>query len=160
MLAVPRRIVQVRAQLHAGQPVQYLSWIDGKLRPAHVVEIRGDLMTLPDVATNKVFKVNYAAIHTDLGAAPIDSSPTSSSVDLDKPVPQPEIADRADFRIGNRVTFIDKNLQHRVGLIVRVNRTPTDKQNNRTLLPAHLEVAKRAGVSNNAYKGALKKIRT
>jgi hypothetical protein len=26
-----------------------------------------------------------------------------------------------DFRVGNRVTFTDKNLQHRVGLIVRVN---------------------------------------
>ena len=33
----------------------------------------------------------------------------------------PEVAGRADFRVGNRVTFIDKNLQHRVGLIVRVN---------------------------------------
>ena len=33
----------------------------------------------------------------------------------------PEVASRTDFRVGNRVTFTDKNLQHRVGLIVRVN---------------------------------------
>jgi len=37
------------------------------------------------------------------------------------PTAPPEVADRADFRVGNRVTFTDKNLQLRVGLIVRVN---------------------------------------
>ncbi len=38
-----------------------------------------------------------------------------------KPNPPPEVPGRADFRVGHRVTFIDKNLEHRVGLIVRVN---------------------------------------
>jgi hypothetical protein len=43
-----------------------------------------------------------------------------------KPTPPPEIASRADFRVGNRVSFTDQNLQHRVGLIVRINqRTAT-----------------------------------
>ena len=121
LLADPRRVVQVRAQLHAGQPVQYFSWTDGKLSPARVVEIRGDQVALLDVASNKAFKVHYAAILTDPGAVPTDSGPTSASGDPGKPVPPPEIADRADFRVGHRVTFIDKNLQHRVGLIVRVN---------------------------------------
>lgn len=38
----------------------------------------------------------------------------------------PEIASRADFRVGTRVSFTDQNLQHRVGLIVRINqRTAT-----------------------------------
>ena len=121
LLADPRRIVQVRAQLHAGQPVQYLSWADGKLRPARVVEIRGDHVVLLDVASNKAFKVHYAAILTDPGTAPTDGGPTPANGDPDKPAPPPEIADRGDFRVGHRVTFIDKNLQHRVGLIVRVN---------------------------------------
>ena len=121
LLADPRRIVQVRAQLHAGQPVQYLSWADGKLRPARVVEIRGDHVALLDVASNKAFKVHYAAILTDPGTAPTDGGPTPANGDPDKPAPPPEIADRGDFRVGHRVTFIDKNLQHRVGLIVRVN---------------------------------------
>ena len=47
--------------------------------------------------------------------------------ELNKPSPPPEVPGRADFRVGHRVTFIDKNLQHRVGLIVRVN------QHNATL---------------------------
>jgi len=42
-------------------------------------------------------------------------------MELTRPSPPPEIASRADFRVGNWVTFTDKNLQHRVGLIVRVN---------------------------------------
>ena len=42
-------------------------------------------------------------------------------MEADKLAPRPEVASRADFRVGNRVTFIDKSLQHRVGLIVRVN---------------------------------------
>ncbi len=121
LLADPRRIVQVRAQLHAGQPVQYLSWTDGKLRQARVVEIRGDHVALLDVASNQAFKVHYAAILTESGAAPTDGGPTSANGDLDNSAPPPEIADRADFRVGHRVTFIDKNLHHRVGLIVRVN---------------------------------------
>lgn len=40
-----------------------------------------------------------------------------------KPTPPPEIASRADFRVGNRVSCTD---QHRVGLTVRINqRTAT-----------------------------------
>ena len=46
---------------------------------------------------------------------------TTAEVELNRPSPPPEVAGRADFRVGNRVTFIDKNLQCRVGLIVRIN---------------------------------------
>ena len=42
LLSDPRRIVQVRAQLHTGQQVQYLHWADGKLRSARVVGMHGD----------------------------------------------------------------------------------------------------------------------
>lgn len=124
LLADPRRIVQVRAQLHTGQQVQYLHWADGKLRSARVVGIHGDHVGLLDVASNKAWKVHYAAIITDATGTPTastDSGATSPNVEADKLTPPPEVASRADFRVGNRVTFIDKNLQHRVGLIVRVN---------------------------------------
>jgi len=120
-LADPLRIVQFRAQLHTGRQVQYLSWTDGKLRTARVVGIHSVNVTLLDVGSNKAFKVHYAAILTDPTATPADRGPTSADDDLDKPAPPPEIADRADFSVGNRVTCIDKNLHHRIGLIVRVN---------------------------------------
>jgi len=121
LLADPRRIVQVRAQLHTGQQIQYLSWGDGKLRSARVVGIHGDHVAILDAAYNKAFKVHYGAILTDPPAAPAEGGPTPAGVELNRPSPPPEIASRGDFRVGNRVTFTDKNLQHRVGLIVRVN---------------------------------------
>jgi hypothetical protein len=120
LLADPRRIVQVRAQLHTGQQIQYLGWNDGKLRSARVVGMHGDHVAIHDAAYSKAFKVHYAAILTEPTGASTESSPTPPDVEL-RPTPPPEVASRADFRVGNRVTFTDKNLQHRVGLIVRVN---------------------------------------
>ena len=64
LLADPRRLVQVRAQLHTGQQIRYLSWNDGKLRPARVVGVHGDHVAVQDPAYSKAFKVHYAAIHT------------------------------------------------------------------------------------------------
>ena len=119
LLADPRRIVQMRAQLHIGQQVQYLSWGDGKLRTARVVGTHGDHVAIQVAANSKAFKVHYAAILTE--PASTQSGPIPADAALIKPAPPPEVASRADLRVGNRVTFIDKNLQSRVGLIVRLN---------------------------------------
>ncbi len=121
LLADPRRIVQVRAQLHTGQQIQYLHWADVNLRSARVVGMHGDHVAVHDAAFNKAFKVHYAAILTNATVAPNEGAPTSANAEINRPSPPPELAGRADFRVGNRVTFIDKNLQHRVGMIVRVN---------------------------------------
>ena len=121
LLADPRRIVQVRAQLHTGQQVQYRRWSDGKLRPARVVGMHGDHIAVQDAALGKAFKVHYAAILTEPIDASTQSHQTAADAELNKPSPPPEVAGRADFRVGNRVTFTDKDLRHRVGLIVRIN---------------------------------------
>ncbi len=121
LLADPRRIVQARVQLHTGQQIQYLNWADGKLRPARVVGMHGDHVAIHDAAYSKPFKVHYAAILAEpAGSAPTGMH-TPESAPPHRPVPPPGVAERTDFRVGNRVTFVDKNLQHRVGLIVRVN---------------------------------------
>ena len=126
LLADPRRLVQVRAQLHTGQQIQYLSWNDGKLRPARVVGMHGDRVAVLDPAYSKAFKVHYAAILAEPADASTESAAAPADRELTRPSPPPEVPGRADFRVGNRVTFTDKNLQHRVGLIVRVNqRTAT-----------------------------------
>lgn len=121
LLADPRRIVQVRAQLHTGQQVQYLHWGDGKLRSARVVSIHGDHVAILDVAANKAIKVHYAAILTEPSAVSPESGPTPAVAAPNRLSPPPEVPGRANFRVGHRVTFIDKNLQPRVGMIVRVN---------------------------------------
>ena len=91
------------------------------MRSARVVGMHGDHVAIHDAAYSKAFKVHYAAILTEPAHAPTESGPTPADVELTKPAPPPEVASRADFRVGNRVTFIDKDLEHRVGLIVRVN---------------------------------------
>ena len=123
LLADPRRIVQARAELHTGQQVQYLHWEDGKMRAARVVAMKDRRVTVFDEASRGHFTLPYAAIVTTPSAG-TDTDAVASAPD--KPTPPPEIASRTDFRVGNRVSFTDRNLQHRVGLIVRINqRTAT-----------------------------------
>ena len=102
LLADPRRIVQVRAQLHIGQRVRYLSWHDGKLHSARVVAMHGGHVALHDAAYSKAFKVHYAALLTEPTDAPIESGPPSADVELTRPSPPPEAAGRSDFRVGSR----------------------------------------------------------
>ena len=123
LLADPRRIVQARAELHTGQQVQYLHWDDGKMRAASVVAMKDRRVTVLDEASRTHFTLPYAAIVT----TPASGSDHGADASVQaKPTPPPEIASRADFRVGNRVSFTDRNLEHRVGLIVRINqRTAT-----------------------------------
>jgi hypothetical protein len=123
LLADPRRIVQARAELHAGQQVQFLNWDDGKMRAARVVAMKDRRVTVLDEDSHSHFNVPYAAIVASQSTV-TETGPGASAPS--KPAPPPEIAGRGDFRVGNRVTFTDQNLQHRVGLIVRINqRTAT-----------------------------------
>ena len=123
LLADPRRIVQARADLHTGQQVQYLHWDDGKMRAARVVAMKDRRVTVLDEASRTHFTLPYAAIMTTPSNGP--DSGAEASVPA-KPTLPPEIASQADFRVGNQVSFTDQHLQHRIGLIVRINqRTAT-----------------------------------
>lgn len=121
LLADPRRIVQLRSQLHTGQQIQYFSWQDGKLRQARVVGMHGDHVAVHDAGYAKPFKVHYAAIVAEPGGASAEDGSQPVASQQVRPTPPPEVASRADFRVGSRVTFTDKNFQRRVGLIVRIN---------------------------------------
>ena len=123
LLADPRRLVQMRGLLHTGQQVQYLNWDDGKLRSARVVSMKDRRVTVLDEAARAHYTLPYAAIVLQESNA---TEAASAAPQQTLPRPPPEIADRADFRVGQRVTFTDQQLQRRVGLIVRINqRTAT-----------------------------------
>ena len=123
LLADPRRIVQARGELHTGQQVHYLDWNDGKMRAARVVAMKDHRVTVLDEASRSHFTVPYAAIVASASGVP---EPGAGSAAQSRPTPPPEIARRGDFRVGNRVSFTDQNLQLRAGLIVRINqRTAT-----------------------------------
>jgi len=127
LLADPRRIIQARTQLHAGQQVQFFDWSTGKLKAARVIAMKDSRVTLLDEASHSHFTVPYEAIMLTPSSEPTTSNDaTAASSAQTNPSPPPEIARREDFRVGNRVSFTDQDLQQRVGLIVRINqRTAT-----------------------------------
>jgi hypothetical protein len=118
MLADPRRIIAVRANLHLGQTVRFLDWRDGQMREAKVVALKDTQVTLHEVGTRREWKLPYAAIEPPApgAATPVPSQPAA-------PPPRPS---RNDFRCGEKVAFEDRYLQTQVGTIVRINqRTAT-----------------------------------
>lgn len=123
LMADPRRIVQARSQLHMGQLVKYWDWGTGKLREARIAPIKDRQVTLIDEQSKQRFSVLYAAV------VPVDDqqAATSSSPATAAPLrPPPEIHHKQDFRVGQRVSFIDQSLRRHVGEIVRINqRTAT-----------------------------------
>lgn len=118
LLADPRRILQVRVNMHLGQSVRFLDWRDGQMRSATVVAMKDTQVTLHEQGTRREWKLPYAAIE------PPPASAASAAKPLDAPAPpRPS---RNDFRCGEKVSFDDRYLQPLVGTIVRINqRTAT-----------------------------------
>ena len=123
LMADPRRIVQARSQLHMGQLVQYWDWGTGKLREARIAAMKDRQVTLIDEQSKQRLGVLYAAI------APLveQQETTSSAPPSAEPLrPPPEVHQKQDFLIGQRVSFTDQSLKRHVGEIVRMNqRTAT-----------------------------------
>ncbi len=118
LLADPRRIVQARSHLHLGQQVQYFNWDDGKQRAARVVSVKHPRVTVQDEASGRHVSLPYAAISVEVAATANAGDTAHEASEL---APPPEVGRREDFRVGQRVSFIDRDLQHRIGLIVRIN---------------------------------------
>lgn len=115
LLADPRRIVQARSQMHLGQRVQYFHWLDGKLYAGQVVSMKDSRVTALDTLTKRHVSLSYAGIVLEPAAA------TEPGADNETLTPPPEIGRREDFRVGQRVSFTDADLQSRVGTVKRIN---------------------------------------
>jgi hypothetical protein len=113
MLADPKRIIAVRANMHLGQTVRFLDWRDGQMREGKVVQMRDTQVVLHESATRREWKLPYAAIEPPPGAAPAYQEP---AIEPTAPLPR-----REDFRCGDKVAFEDKYLNTVVGTIVRIN---------------------------------------
>jgi hypothetical protein len=113
MLADPKRIVQVRKDLHLGQTVRFMDWRDGQMRLGTVVAMKDMQLTLQEQATRSAWTLPYTAVEPPApGAA--TPAPTAEP-------PAPPRASRNDFRCGEKVAFEDKHLNTVVGVIVRIN---------------------------------------
>lgn len=118
MLADPRRILQVRKDLHMGQTVRFMDWRDGQMRTGKIIAMKDTQLTIHEDGTRSSWAVPYTAVEPP---APGAAKPA--------PAPEPPPAPRAtrnDFRCGEKVAFEDKYLNTVVGTIVRINqRTAT-----------------------------------
>ena len=118
LLADPRRILQVRVNMHLGQTVHFLDWRDGQMRSGKVVAMKDTQVTLHEDGTRREWKLPYAAIVPPPASA---AKPVAEA-----PAPQALRPSRNDFRCGEKVAFEDRYLQTQVGTIVRINqRTAT-----------------------------------
>ena len=117
MLADPKRIIAVRANLHLGQTVRFLDYRDGQMRSGKVVALKDTQLTLHEDGTRREWKLPYAAIEPPPPTATPAPPPATSTP------PRPS---RNDFRCGEKVAFEDKYLNTVVGTVVRINqRTAT-----------------------------------
>ena len=117
MLADPKRILQIRKDLHLGQTVRFMDWRDGQMRTGKVVAMKDTQATIHENGARTSWSVPYAAIEPPVPAAKQASTPEP---------PQPPRPSRNDFRCGEKVAFEDKYLNTVVGTIVRINqRTAT-----------------------------------
>ena len=84
MLADPKRIIAVRANLHLGQTVRFLDYRDGQMRSGKVVALKDTQLTLHEDGTRREWKLPYAAIEPPPPTAtpappPATSTPPSPS---------------------------------------------------------------------------------
>jgi hypothetical protein len=114
LLTDPRRIVALRRLLHLGQVVRFYDWKHDQMRMARIVQMKDTQVLLQETETRVQWTLPYAAIeppapgqHTDAPSPP--------------PQPQPARSLRADFKRGDKVSFVDRHLHARIGVITRVN---------------------------------------
>lgn len=117
MLADPKRIVQIRKELHLGQTVRFMDWRDGQMRTGTLLAMTDTQATIQEQASRSTWGVPYAAIEPPVPGARTPNPPEP---------PAPPRPGRGDFRCGEKVAFEDKYLNTVVGTIVRINpRTAT-----------------------------------
>ena len=115
LMTDPKRIVAIRKDLHLGQVVRIYDGRADVMRPARIVDMRDTQLTVQGIEHRFEWKLPYAAVEPP--APGQDTKPASP------PPPQPEPARplRAEFKRGDKVSFVDRHLHARVGVITRVN---------------------------------------
>ena len=122
MLADPRRSIAARANLHLGQPVQFVDFRDGQMRLGKIIAMRDTQATVLEEGTKRTWKIpcvsmrGYAGVERRDEQAPYEPPP--------EPVAAPTHA--REFQRGDTVTFEDREGRNITGVIVRINqRTAT-----------------------------------
>jgi hypothetical protein len=116
MLTDPKRVIEIRRQLHLGQTVRYFDLESDQMRAARVVEMKDKEILVQDQATLRHWRLAYAAVEPPAsGQADVADSTAATTL---PPAPKPG---REDFQRGQKVAFEDKHLRTQVGVITRIN---------------------------------------
>jgi hypothetical protein len=111
----PRRIVQIRKDLHLGQTIRFVDARTGQLHGGQVLAMQDTTLVVREAGTKRQLKLPYVAIE-----------PPTAQEGTAAPAPLPRRPARDDFRCGEKVSFEDRHLNTVVGTIVRINqRTAT-----------------------------------
>ena len=112
----PRRILAIRVHLRLGMPVRFFGRNTGAFHSGRIVAMNDHGMTIDDPALN--------LRHTNVPYAAIDLKTPQPEVEvIASPAPRPtaKAPTRLDFKVGDRVTFHDRDNIPVTGTVRRIN---------------------------------------
>jgi hypothetical protein len=122
MLADPRRGIAARANLHLGQPVQFVDFRDGQMRRGKIIAMRDTQATVLEEGTKRTWKIPCLSMQGDDGAnrradqAAYKTPPETASVS----------SHNREFQRADTATFDDREGRNITGVVVRIKqRTAT-----------------------------------
>ena len=113
----PKRTIAARARINLGMTVEYFDDRDGAFHRGRITRTQDTGVTIDDTDRKlRLTGVPYAALNLS-GA----SFFAGSDVPVEQPRPAPVPEKRAQFKVGDRVSFMDRDFRLLVGTVVRVN---------------------------------------
>ena len=127
----PKRVVAIRLHLHLGMMVRFLGSDANTFHTGRIVAMQDRGLTIDEPALNlRHSNIPYAAIDLTHRVPPVHSAGKGGEAAPSRPAFQH--TERADFKIGDRVIFNDRNGAPISGTVSRVNqKTVTVVPDNR-----------------------------
>ena len=113
----PRRVLAIRLHLRLGMPVRFFGRNTGAFHSGRIVAMNDHGVTIDDPALNLRHNVPYAAIDLKTPAQPEVEFIASPPPRSDAKAPT-----RPDFKVGDRVTFHDRDNILVTGTVSRINK--------------------------------------
>ena len=117
----PKRVLAIRVQLHLGMTVRFFDRHSGAFHSGRIVAMNDRGVSIDEPTLNlRHTNVPYAAI--DLRTPPAQTAAAVVVVASAPQRPAAEVPARAEFKVGDRVTFNDRDQVPVTGSVSRVNR--------------------------------------
>ncbi len=132
----PKRTMAARARINLGMTVEYFDSRDGGFHRGRITRAQDTGVTIDDTDRKlRMTGIPYAALN--LSGASFYVGP-DAPIEQPRPPPTPP-EKRAMFKIGDRVSFMDRDFRLLVGTVVRVNSKSISVDANN--VPGHWRVS-------------------